>query len=81
VCTFESTFGRVEQRQSEFAETSTVCAAYAEIVNVTAHHDLVSVCIVAAPHRFFEANYLEALRLHKNLHGFVPCPTAGAGPS
>ena len=63
---FESAFGRVEQRQSEFVEASVVCAAYAEIINVTAHHDLVSVCIVEAPHTFFEADCLEALPFHKS---------------
>jgi len=55
----------VEQRESEFVKASEVCAAYAEIVNVTAHHDL-SVCIVAAPHGFFEADCLEALPLHQS---------------
>jgi len=32
---FESAFGGVEQREYEFVEASAVCAAYAEIVNVT----------------------------------------------
>jgi len=52
--------------ESEFVQASAVCAAYAEVVNVTAHHDLFSVCIVAAPHRVFEADCLEALLLRKS---------------
>jgi len=54
---------RVEKRESEFVEASAVCAAYVEIVNLTAHHHL-SVCIMAAPHGVFEADCLEALPLH-----------------
>ena len=42
ICAFESVFGRVEQRESKFVKASTVCAAYAEIDNLTAHYDLVS---------------------------------------
>ena len=61
VCAFESALGRVEQRESEFMEASTVCATYAEIVKVTDHNDL-SVCIVAAPHGFFEVDCPEACR-------------------
>ena len=66
VCAFESAFGRVEQREYEFVEASVVYAAHAEIITVTAHHDLVSVCILMAPHGFFEADCLEALPLHKS---------------
>jgi len=65
VSAFESAFGRVEQRESEFVEASAVCAAYAQIVTVTAYHEL-SVCIVEAAHGFFEADCFEALPLHKN---------------
>jgi len=56
---------QVGQRESEFVEASAVYAAYAQIVYVTAHHDL-SVCNVAAPHRFVEADCFEALLLHKS---------------
>jgi len=60
----ESVFVMVKQRESEFVETSTVCTAYAEIDDLTVHHDLVSVCIVVALRGFFEANCLETL--HKS---------------
>jgi len=67
VCAFESAIDGVEQHKSGIIEASTVCAAYAEIVNVTAHHDIISVYIVAAsvPHGFFEAKCPEVFPLHE----------------
>jgi len=56
---------QVKQRESELVEASAVCAAYAQIVNVTARHDLY-VCNMAEPHRFVEADCFGALLLHKS---------------